>query len=212
MSSSAKELGLPRDVLTAVLREAIASGNISFKKKAPGKIKGEIKQNLRLITTGAVTIVPILDHTDDLLRLARVSMRESKWNFAVLLYATYFEHVVNSFLFSQANRRRLTKATLTQMIREVNFAGKTGWLLEVLGMKPLNPRHRQRLIKLSEIRNGFVHYKWLPRVDGELDPAMQCLKDVEKIVSYLRRYEERMFYDGQRSRLTKAALKLSQGD
>jgi hypothetical protein len=206
--SSNDEARLVRAAVTAVLAGAIASGELSFKGKTTDEIKEESKRFLRLFATGVIPIHLMFDHTDDLLREARIFLRRSKWSLAALLYATYFEHAVNAVLVTQVRRRYLSKGAVTQMIREVSFAGKIGWLMELMEMKPLNPIHRKRLLKLAEVRNGFVHYKWhavgernVEPASSDDDPVKRCLKDVEKTVSYLRRYEEEMSYGGQRKHI-----------
>jgi hypothetical protein len=196
---------LVRGVVSAVLTAAIACGELSFKGKTAGEIKDETQRFRRLLARGSIKLLPVIDHRNDLLREARAFLRYSEWNLALLLYATYFEHAVNALLAMQARRRHFSKDALLQMVREVSLPGKMGWVLELLEMKPINSVHRKRLLKLAELRNAFVHYKWLPKTDsdialpyGKLDPVTQSLKDVEKTVSYLRRYEEQMFYAGQR--------------
>jgi hypothetical protein len=207
---------LVREVVSAVLTGAIACGDLSFKGKTAEEIRNETQRFRRLLARGRIKILPVIDHRNDLLREARTFLRHSDWNLALLLYATYFEHAVNSLLAMQARRRRFSKDALLQMIREVSLPAKMGWVLELLGMKPINSVHRKRLLKLAELRNAFVHYKWLPKTDsdvalfyGKLDPVTQSLKDVEKTVSYLRRYEEQMFYEGQRKHVRTIVRRIS---
>jgi hypothetical protein len=216
-SVSPEDARLVREVTAVLLNGAIASGELSFKGKSADEIKDEVKRFLRLAATGAITILPVIDYRDDLLREARVFLRHSKWDLALLLYATYFEHAINGLLVTQARRRHLNKHALVQMLREVSFSGKTSWLLEVFEMKPINHVHRQKLLKLTEARNSFVHYKWLPKSDSDaalyhtdLDPVIRSLKDIEKTVSYFRRYEDRMFYGGQRKHIRPAVSTIGQ--
>jgi hypothetical protein len=52
---------------------------------------------------------------------------------------------------------------------------------------------------LSDVRNAFVHYKW--QGEGEDRPHQKALaraiEDVEKTVTYLRRFERREVYGGK---------------
>jgi hypothetical protein len=155
-------------------------------------------------------LVYSLDHTSELLRLARYYLRSDNLDLAALFYATYFEHCLNYMIGKLAQKRKFSRASTVQMMRDVQIRGKCSWLLEVLGIRYISAHHARNIVQISEIRNSFVHYKW--QGSNLLDEKAniqkkELLKKADKVVRYLDDFVDDVLY-GKKKRVVK---KLSRG-
>ena len=129
--------------------------------------------------------------------------KSKQLDWAVLFYATYFEHTVNAVIDVAARRKKFSHRDVASIIKDIGMAGKTTWLLRALGLAPLSQFHRNTILKINEIRNSYVHYKWQPKGSKIDSSAKEALKSVEKTALYIRRYTDRLMYGGQDKHLRK---------
>lgn len=145
------------------------------------------------------------DFRPDLLKQARTLKRRNQLNEASLYYATWFEHWINSFYDRKANA--LDENEFRQMIRDVNLRGKFTWLMTLVVGRRIPDRHLRAVVRVSDLRNEFVHYKFKPvdveKSEDEFEQLRQAHKAAEMAVRYLQEFETRHFYKGAACRLLK---------
>jgi hypothetical protein len=183
----------------------IEAGTIDPRGKSTDDLHKEVFKYLdELLTNPNVRLFQIIDHTPTLLTEARKYARIEEHHISCLFYAVWFEHWLNNMISTAGRRKGLSQEELIQILREVQFRGKSTWLLRVLGLKPINDAHLKRMQNIIEMRNGFVHYKWkaidIDDVSWEKDKEVliELLSKVEKTVAYLQRLANRQIYYGKK--------------
>nr|WP_315175985.1 hypothetical protein [uncultured Flavobacterium sp.] len=124
----------------------------------------------------------VIDHKTDIIETAREFLAKKKYNFARLLYATYFEHEINDLILELSQIKGLDKKTINEIIKSVNIIGKYSWLIIVLGAPKFSENHKKIIQKVSEERNAFVHYKYNP-----LDESSEKINDLKNNNLHLMR-------------------------
>jgi hypothetical protein len=189
-----------------IIEGLILEGHINPRGKSEEELREEvvefveknIAQNHSFAVSGAI------NHTPIILRRARDFARGGELQISCLFYATWFEHWLNHLVAVGGRRKKLSQQEIVQIVREVQFRGKSTWLLRLLELKPINEGHLKKINDLLEARNSYVHYKWKtvdmddPAWDKQEEPFENALKDIEKTVSYLLRLENRQFFHGKK--------------
>ena len=174
--------------------------------KSDKELRNAIMREARkLMRADAMQLNVTTDHRGSLLRAARMSRRNDELEIATLFYATYFEHQVNGIIAHLCERKGLHQLT-KQIVRDTSLVAKCTWVLELLGGKPLREIWRKRLISITDARNAYVHYKWVPDVDLRHEEKTQLsakLAVAERIVGHLREYEDGAVHSSQGKRLRK---------
>jgi len=177
-----------------ILEEALRQGKIDAKGKDPQVLRPLFVEYLRgALDHKGVRILLRTDHTDNLFREARRFSRSDREEFAILFYATWFEHWANRVIRSLAMKAHFNDDDIIQMIKETPIRGKLGWLLRLFGLPPIRPTHTRRILFLIELRNSFVHYKWKGQDvddDQEERKTRELLEAIDSSVRYLKRYEQ----------------------
>jgi hypothetical protein len=205
---------LPRDYKRLAVRTAvwltksyIDSGRLDPAGKTHTEIVAEVRR-LADADRGSAPLVS-LDYTDGILRRARSAKKADESHWAVLFYAIWFEHKLNSFIALLAGKRGLSAKHTEVLIKETRYAAKGTALLCILGMPPLSNDHMNNVVNLMELRNSFVHYKWKPekweRQTGVEKQRIALLDRIEKTVKYLQ-YFERKYLRLTPTRTTKKLL------
>ncbi len=176
------------DKLTAaVLKSFIDGGVINPSGKNSAQLVDEI---IKILGSPAYTDWELVsDHTEDILKHARTFRRLKEHEFACLFYALWFEHKLNDFMFSLAYKKGLPLKDIESLLRESSYRAKSSWLLRIFGVRPLNLSHANLIMKLMEIRNSFVHYKWKPKNEQAIKEIEVIVNEVEKTIKYLRYFE-----------------------
>jgi len=186
-------------------RDLIRSGTIN----ATGKNDEELRQEIwNYIHTNVVDseapIYVTIDHTSNLLKKARGHHRQKEYDDAFLFYAFWFEHWLNRIVVFGGERRKLSAKKTELIIRETDLGrGKTTWLLSLLELPPLNEAHRKKMLKIAELRNSYVHYKW-KAVDIDKNKEVEyeiCLADIEKTIRYFQSYERKNFFGNNKNKI-----------
>lgn len=148
-----------------------------------------------------------IDQTSTLLKEARRFAQADNNELACLFYATWFEHWLNDMINTVGKRRKLSDREITQIIRDIQFRAKSTWLFRILNLKPINEAHLKRMQSIIDARNAFVHYKW-KHVDIDADSwekddeaLASLISEAEKTVSYLRRLQNKQFFDGRKRKV-----------
>ena len=169
-----------------------------FRYKTSEEVEKLALKRLKRMCSKGLDFLPLMDHTSNFLKHARKSMNSGDMNCAALFYATYFEHRINNILGKVA-RRKLSESHYQKIMRRADIEDKCSWVMHLLSEKSISKLSIKRIKKISEIRNSFVHYKWKPNIEHEKNEM--ALKDTDKIVRYLNRFEERIFFSGNRKNI-----------
>jgi hypothetical protein len=151
-----------------------------------------------------------IDHTDTLRRLASEMGDAGHTEIQGLLLATWVEHVLNELVSAGAARKGLADATIRQIIRDVPLSAKLGWLLPLLGLGALSPTRVPALLKLADIRNQFVHYKWTYTDGGREkdsgDATQRAIEKAREPIKYLAQYRARQLHLGTKKKVKRAIV------
>ena len=157
-----------------------------------------------LALTKKVQFGIVLDHRDNIIETARKYKKEKKHEYAILFYAIFFEHTLNSIIERVCARNKINKKTTNDIIKSVSIDGKLNWLPQLLKIPEINNVHKGLIKKNADERNAFVHYKFNP---GHDDPKVEDqeeknrianLDKLEKTVAYIKQYESRVTYDNKK--------------
>lgn len=194
---SKRDLRKARGIIARVFEHAVRTGEVDLTGKSEVEIHAAYTALLdRLANVGEFW--PVIDRTRDLLQLARKFAREGDARVATLFYATWVEHWINSVVSIACERRGLPADEVVAIVRDSSLKAKTGWLLRLLGLKRIAAVHRSAILRLADLRNAFVHYKWKPMNEqalADLDRDYDALvKGFPKTVTYLQRYENEVLF------------------
>ena len=184
------ELGITQQqvesIVTALATSLVRDGALSAKGKTQEQFIAELRKFVKNIE-----IVPVIDHTEDILKQARTYNRENKTEFACLFYALWLEHALNQLISSLARRKDFSNKEIEEIIRDTSYRSKSSWLLRMLGGEPFSRHHINLIVKLMEARNSFVHYKWKAENEQANHEINAILAKIEKTVTYIRAYEKK---------------------
>ena len=132
-----------------------------------------------------------IDHTEDILKQAREYRKIEKNELACLFYALWFEHSLNGLISLLAGRKDFSEKEIEEIIRDTSYRSKSSWLPRAFGGKSFSQAHVNLIVKLMEVRNSFVHYKWKAVNEQRNNEIKVILSKVEKTVKYIRDYERK---------------------
>ena len=122
-----------------------------------------------------------------------------------MFYTMWFEHKINGIVGRLCTKRRLSARVPREVIRRSRMQDKCTWVLRLLGTLEIKPDHVKRVQAVEDVRNAFVHYKWVPDDTGESKQrAESALRGIEKAVRYFQDRENRLFWKSSTRRLRKA--------
>ncbi|MGQ0553233.1 MAG: hypothetical protein ACT4PU_08425 [Planctomycetota bacterium] len=181
---------LARKLARSFVEEAIIDGALDPAGKSEAEWNREVQMFLSRAMDPATPLVFRYDHTNDLLRLARRHAGQHELHLAALFYATWCEHWINSIVSAALRRRSFSDKDVASVIHETPLRGRIEWLPRLLGLRRIHPRHSSAVLKMAELRNGFVHYKWKGHDLDSDDQAelRRCVPTFDDTVRYLQRY------------------------
>lgn len=147
----------------------------------------------------------VTDHSDELRRKATEAMGAEEYWFAILFYATWVEHWMNNILISLSRRSNVPEGVAVALIRSCGFNLKMKDVWTSLGAAPFEKEVMRTITELMELRNGFVHYKWQPRISSDKNRQDQRVKEVasegRKLITALQEIENQVLFLGRRESL-----------
>lgn len=192
MNKHEKDLeNLTKIVMSGILKMAIRNGEINIDGKSDSEIKEEFYKNLDKGLKGKVDFKLVLDHTQDILRQAKVFYKERNLNFSCIFYATWLEHWINDLIVTQGLRKKLSDKHLKDILQRLNSDSKLSWLISLLDLPEINRKHLKTIRAVFDFRNQFIHYKWKskdPNDDSDKERLKKVLQEAERTVRYLKRY------------------------
>ncbi|GJF03424.1 hypothetical protein [Pseudonocardia sp. D17] len=154
-----------------------------------------------------VNFAPTLDHRSALLAQADSAFSGGNHEIAVVLWATWVEHNVNSVFLQQCRRLDVSDESARTLLRSVGLRVKLTALWELASLPPLGKEAVGQIDQLSSLRNSFVHYKWPEWERGDPDGGQQFHRiraGMESITQKLAEVEEEAFWLGRRNEIMSA--------
>lgn len=158
-----------------------------------------LSESLKLIEDIDFKIV--LDYKDNILENARKFRMNDEIELSYLLYATWFEHWINEVISILAVKKDLSDKEVYEIIRNVSIVGKYTWLLKIFEFEEIEEEHLKLIIKLIELRNRFVHYKWNEKNDDLKKKEDIVMDKIEETVEYLMDMENKYIYNNSKEKL-----------
>jgi hypothetical protein len=193
-----------REILAELYISLLSTGQIETNGKSEDQLYLELVQRAKEWSERRPMRMS-RDFRPGLLKQARSLKRRNQLNEASLYYGTWFEHWINSFFDRKAHR--LDESEFRQMIRDVNLRGKFTWLLALVVGWRIPEKHLRAVIRVCDLRNEFVHYKWKPvdfdKSEDELEQLRQAHRAAESAIRYLQEFETRHLFKGAARRLLK---------
>jgi hypothetical protein len=155
-----------------ITRDGLRRGDLCLTGKTHAEIAKEVCDYVRKWADSDFTLVD--DHRPTLLEEARRAATEDRLMIATVLYATFFEHTLNDLVLAGCARSKLDEAIAMRLVRASSVFDKTGDLLADIGLPPFPSETATIIRKIAELRNEFVHYKWIGRRDEE----KRCIRSV----------------------------------
>lgn len=151
----------------------------------------------------------IIDHRKTLQEKARTLSSTGDHELAVVVYAMFFEHSINGVIASVLAKRKISRKTKNEILRSANFKAKFTWVLELLNLPKFNEQHLRFILKLADQRNAFTHYKFNEE-HADTDskgPLIELIEGSERTAKYIKSYESRVLYQGNKGRIRKKLKK-----
>lgn len=187
------------EIFSTGLRTAVERGDIDPRGKTDKQLFTEFAGRLRRAN---FNLAFVTDHTSDLLARARKAHEDSNHEIACLFFSLWIEHMLNKFIHNVGSRAGFPSKSIEVLLRETNLRGKFLWVHLSVSSRAPRADILAAISELADRRNQFVHYKW--RVSAEWDdeaPYQKTLASIEKLIRYLRRFENRHFFHDQKRRL-----------
>lgn len=156
----------------------------------------------------------VVDHRKTLLSVAEREFNAGHSEFSIALFATYIEHSINRLIHIECERKKIDNKTCTEIIKSVNIIGKCTWLLKLLGLPPLKQEYLKIIIKITEERNSYIHYKWKPEPDTDKvknNKEQKNIKqekylEIKRLLKYLKNFQTRHEFAGKKNKIHDAVL------
>jgi hypothetical protein len=201
-----KDAELSKELTKLLIQNEYSIGNLTEEDLTDEtKLKEKLKSLLVKINKAEFSF--IIDHRSDMLEEAFFLARNKKYNYAKILYATFFEHAINNIVDFQCGKKKIDGKSKVEIIRNVNLAGKLTWLLKLLDLPKFNKTYQSIILQLAEQRNSFIHYKWTRTSDFDIEKIQAVeitfLKKIKSAIAYVKRYETLILYQKNKSKLDK---------
>jgi len=105
---------------------------------------------------------------DEFVDAAREELERGRIGAAIILIATAIEHCLNShFRFVLGRNGQLSEGQITSVIKNNNLPAKLDWLMALVTGLSLSEAMSTRVVRINEMRNSLVHYKFEPTNEGD---------------------------------------------
>ncbi len=181
-------------------------GEIATEGKSEKEIFEQVIKKVKNLLRRKVEFTLTTDYKKSLLQKARKEFELKNFELSALFYATYFEHHINMIIVNACRKKKLNEYEVTQILKQNNLPAKSSWILKVLCGKNLLKKHAATINEISEIRNAFIHYKWLPEKEEKDKENKRKIEKAESVVRYLKTFESNVVFSKERTRIKKAIL------
>lgn len=183
--------------------QMLLSGEMNIDGMNEQEIRREVVKKIELVLAGKVNFDIVIDYTEFLLKKARAEYKTGHLDLSALFYATYFEHTLNNFITKLIVKHKLDAETKKAILRDSKIRDKCTWILKVLCGRGIAKDHLNTINNISEMRNAFIHYKWISPNDNDRKKYESHLNKAESVVRYLKGYEDRYIFQKNKSRIKK---------
>lgn len=200
---------LIKEFLDNLYEQFVIDGVIKTEGKTEKQLAKEFDKKLRTFADQD-KFYNILIYTEDLLEKAQTFRRKKEYNDSCLYYATWYEHWMNDLLrHFLVTKGKLSHDNFKEMIRGTNIKVKFGCFPQILGLPAISITHKKIVIRIAELRNSYIHYKFSPEdVDfNEKTFWQKELISAQKTVKYLNRYKDKHIYMGLKGKLSRPNVK-----
>lgn len=180
-----------------VIETFVKHGLLNIKEMTDREIAVE---TLKLIEEIEFNLV--FDYKDSILKQARLFHSEGEIELSHLLYATWFEYWINELISILGHRKNLKENEINEIIKNIPFRAKYTWLLKLFGFKEINKTHLNLILRLTDLRNSFVHYKWKEKNKDFKNEEKFVMEKIEKTVRYIKNIENRHIYNNSKRKLS----------
>jgi hypothetical protein len=206
-SQSTVDKKLSKKVLDSIFRTLIKDGTLTV-----DDFKDKNKLGKKLLAINKKTEWGIIvDHTDSLLTTAKMFSDKGDLNKAKLFYATFIEHELNRIVVELCRRKKIDKKSTNEIIKSTTMIGKLTWLPLLLDIPQVLDKHKNILLKLSDDRNAYVHYKHnaLPDSIDEDDEqkSLNEMKNILQSIAYFKKYSSRILFHSKKTHVDKLLRK-----
>lgn len=186
---------LTADLMNAMLRTSILNGEIDPRGKTDAELVALFVNWAKNRKSQGFTFT--VDHTETFWDLAKKAERQKSLELAALYYAIWAEHQLNSIFIILFARKGYDDWFVHTIIRETGFKSKFLWLHILLRRKP-NKSMFEGLVKLFELRNQIIHYKWKPTPDEKDAEDEIILKKAKPSLNFLAKIlKDRLLYKSE---------------
>lgn len=193
-------------------RSYIEDGSIPIANRSVSEIMSDfdaaIAELLEESESDGIKIHATLDYRATILERAATEASNGSPQIAITLYATWLEHFFNGIINLSMIRRSYSPKSITSLLRELRIPTKATALWEICELPPLRENHIKLMERVLNARNAFVHYKWAPAPEEELDSrderVREALTEVADLVELLLAIEEAEIWEGRKEELISA--------
>lgn len=191
---------LAGEIVNSVAQSAIAYGEIHVEGLTDEEAREKVISYLISLKESEKEIVMRIDHKDALLQEARNFVANERYELALVIYATWWEHWLNGVLEVKLYKKEIIEKEFKQVITSLNNKAKTTWFLKLVDLPEMSDQHLSVMTRLAEKRNGFVHYKYPPSESLDSKESLQeFFTEVEASLAYFIDYESTNVYQSKRS-------------
>jgi hypothetical protein len=191
------EKRLARQITQAIVATAIYDGKLDPSGKTPEEFGTDVERYLQRVVTSKSQIAWNVDFRSKLIRQARKLRKAKRVEEAVLYYAIWIEHMLNSMIAGILRRRQTSDGWIRDFIKETGLRSKYAFVIITLCERSPSRRQANAIREIADRRNQFVHYKWLyyeESEDKKLEKSYErALTLAENVARHLREIEKRYF-------------------
>lgn len=205
-------------LLLSIAKNLVGSGRLNPRGMSEPEFVAHLAAEVHeLLGAGAFKPMTVqISHLDSVLRRARAFAADGDFNFALVFYATWVEHWLNSMFAWRAQADGADDEAIGELIRDLGpFKERTGSRWRAAFGEPLEDVGLLR--DLADVRNEFLHYKWTSRdVDAETrfdraEERRHYLMKIEAAIGRLSETEDRLRYSGWNDTLERWTIASGRG-
>lgn len=185
-------------IIETLIEGLVLSGDIDIHRLSYSEAISKLKS---IADNNEISI--IVDYTKSLIKEARFYFKKDQHEMACLFYSTWLEHWINNIIALILKKKKWNDKEIVEVIRNVSFQGKYTWFLKIIDLKKIDGTHLKKIIKVSELRNNFVHYKWKEYNQQSEKELSDVLNDFEKTIKYLNQYQNELFFKNKKRTIKK---------
>ena len=157
---------LDGSLFNGLAEDLIRTGAVDPRGKTQTQITTELIAAVRSQLSNGGYGGIVVDHTTELERTAKSFEDQEEFEYAIVFYATWFEHWLNRLIACAAHRKYLPSEQIMSVVRRATlkqkliFSGPVSTIFICSDFSPIPSDIVCSVLEIAEIRNEFIHYKW----------------------------------------------------